>query len=41
MSLPFGQTARSAGILVVDDEPDVADINISGVDGLELLGEIN
>ena len=26
VSLPFGQTARSASILVVDDEPDVADL---------------
>jgi len=25
-SLPFGQSARSASILVVDDEPDVADL---------------
>jgi CheY-like chemotaxis protein len=84
VSLPFGQTARSASILVVDDEPDVADlfrqrfrresrqgkyvmhfaasgtealdrlageiqpalvavlsdINMLGMDGLELLGEI-
>jgi two-component system, response regulator, stage 0 sporulation protein F len=84
VSLPFGQSARSASILVVDDEPDVADlfrqrfrretrqgkyvmhfvasgedaldrlaeefqpalvavrsdINMPGMDGLELLGEI-
>ena len=26
VSLPFGQSARSASILVVDDEPDVADL---------------
>jgi CheY-like chemotaxis protein len=26
VSLSFGQTARSASILVVDDEPDVADL---------------
>ena len=26
VSLPFGQTARSASIPVVDDEPDVADL---------------
>ena len=26
VSLPFGQSARSASILVVDDEPDVADV---------------
>ena len=26
VSLPSGQSARSAGILVVDDEPDVADL---------------
>jgi CheY-like chemotaxis protein len=83
-SLPFGQTARSASILIVDDEPDVADlfrqrfrrearqgtyvmhfaasgvealdrlageiqpallavlsdINMPGMDGLQLLGEI-
>jgi hypothetical protein len=25
-SLPFGESARSASILVVDDEPDVADL---------------
>ena len=25
-SLPIGQSARSASILVVDDEPDVADL---------------
>jgi CheY-like chemotaxis protein len=84
VSLPFGRSARSASILVVDDEPDVADlfrqrfrresrqgkyimhfaasgaealdrlteeirpalvvvlsdINMPGMDGLELLGEI-
>ena len=84
VSLPFGQSARSASILVVDGEPDVADlfrqrfrresrqgtyvmhfaascaealdrlageiqpalvvvlsdINMPGVDGLQLLGEI-
>jgi CheY-like chemotaxis protein len=84
VSLPFGQSARSVSILVVDDEPDVADlfrqrlrrearqgtyvmhfatsgpealdrlaeeiqptlvavlsdINMPGMDGLELLGEI-
>ena len=84
VSLPFGQSARSASILVVDDEPDVAnlfqqrfrretrqgkfvmhfatsgeqalnrlaeefqpvliavlsDIDMPGMDGLELLGEI-
>jgi len=26
VTLPFGQSARSASILVVDDEPDVADL---------------
>jgi len=26
VSLPFGQYARSASILAVDDEPDVADL---------------
>jgi CheY-like chemotaxis protein len=26
VSLPFGETARGASILVVDDEPDVADL---------------
>jgi hypothetical protein len=26
VSVPFGQSARSASILVVDDEPDVADL---------------
>ena len=26
VSLPIGQSARSASILVVDDEPDVADL---------------
>ena len=26
VSLPFGQSARSVSILVVDDEPDVADL---------------
>jgi CheY-like chemotaxis protein len=26
VSLPFGQSASSASILVVDDEPDVADL---------------
>jgi hypothetical protein len=26
LSLPFGQSARSASILIVDDEPDVADL---------------
>src|SRR5215475_4743642 len=26
VSLPFGQSARSASILIVDDEPDVADL---------------
>ena len=26
LSLPFGESARSASILVVDDEPDVADL---------------
>jgi hypothetical protein len=26
VSLPFGQSARRASILVVDDEPDVADL---------------
>ena len=26
MSLPFGEAAGSASILVVDDEPDVADL---------------
>ena len=26
MSVPFGQSARRASILVVDDEPDVADL---------------
>jgi CheY-like chemotaxis protein len=26
VSLPFGKSARSASILVVDDEPDVADL---------------
>jgi len=85
LSLPFGESARSASILVVNDEPDVADllfrqrfrrearqgtyvmlfavsgaealdrlakeieptliavlsdINMPGMDGLELLGEI-
>ena len=84
VSLPLGQSARSASILVVDDEPDVADlfhqhfrrearqgtyvmhfaasgvealdrlaeeiqptlililsdINMPGMDGLQLLGEI-
>jgi len=84
VSLPFGQSARSASILVVDDEPDVAglfrqrfrrearqgtfvmhfaasgvealdrlageiqpaliavlsDINMPGMDGLDLLGKI-
>jgi CheY-like chemotaxis protein len=84
VSLPFGQSARRASILVVDDEPDVADlfrqqfrrearqgtyvmhfaasgeqalelladeiqpelivilsdINMPGMDGLELLGEV-
>ena len=26
VSLPFGQSARSESILVVDEEPDVADL---------------
>jgi hypothetical protein len=37
VSATFGQSARCASIPVVDDKPDVADINMSGVDGLELL----
>ena len=31
VSLPIGQSARSASILVVDDEPDVADPFSPGV----------
>jgi CheY-like chemotaxis protein len=26
VSLPFGESARSASILIVDDEPDVANL---------------